>query len=187
MFLLVNYPGLQVIAFVYSSVLYVIYLHYHRIYEEPFMLIFETINECGLQIVCYHLVLFTNLIGDPSTLTRIGGSMIFTMGLMMGLSLLIILCINIKETIRKLRRSWMRRKNRKNLAERNAREMLKGNETEIEPKLQRTKAKRKLTFNGKKDNGKTAIGPNQHLTELELNDSELVVESVSDLSDCVLR
>ena len=110
MFLLAEYPGIQVQVFIYSSVLYVIYLHFQRIYIDPFMLTFETINECSLQLVCYHLVLFTNLVSDPSVIDHIGASMIVSMGLMLGTSILIIFAINIRGSFNKLRKYWMKKK-----------------------------------------------------------------------------
>ena len=61
-FALFNYPGIQIQVFIYTSVLYIIYLNFRRIYHERFTLILENINEVFFLITLYHLVLFSNLL-----------------------------------------------------------------------------------------------------------------------------
>ena len=114
MFALRSYPGIQMFTFIYSSVLHIIYLNHSRIYNERSTLYFETANECGLMIVCYHLVLFANLVHDPSMLNHIGMSMIISVGIAIGGSTLVICSISIKDQIHQLKRRWRKKKFKNN-------------------------------------------------------------------------
>ena len=71
-FYLYNFPGIQIQLFIYSSVLYIIYLNSHRIYELPVDLFLENLNEVFFILALYHLVLFSNLVYDPHILDKIG-------------------------------------------------------------------------------------------------------------------
>ena len=64
-FSLRNYPGIQVQVFIFSSVLYIIYLNFSRIYNEHFTMYLENLNEVFFLMILYHLLLFANLIKEP--------------------------------------------------------------------------------------------------------------------------
>ena len=110
MFALKRHPGIQLLLFIYLSVLYIIYLNFNRIYHEPFHLLFETANECGLMLVCYHLVLFTNLVSDPLLHRHIGTSLILTVGTCFAMSIISIFSITIRDQVHKLKIRWNKRK-----------------------------------------------------------------------------
>ena len=104
MFLLQDYPGIQIQLFIYSSVLYVIYLNWFRIYELPESLLFEDANEMGFLFICYHLALFSNLIGDPKVLSVLGLSMICSTALILIGNILLIIWVNVKGLILAVKR-----------------------------------------------------------------------------------
>ena len=64
-FALFDFPGLQIQAFIWTSILYLVYLNAERVQAEPFTLVFENMNEFTFLIVCYHFVLFTGIVNDP--------------------------------------------------------------------------------------------------------------------------
>lgn len=144
-------PSIQLFFFIQLSVLYMIYLNWHRIYNEPFQLTFEVVNECGMMLICYHLLLFTNLVHDPYLLSRIGKSLIIIVAIIFGCCIVTIFFITLREQYRKLKRQWRKKKYEALLNERLARkaeaadqiDALKG---DIEPKLKfgSKKPKRKL-------------------------------------------
>ena len=102
-FALFSYPGIQIQVFIFSSLLYIIYLNSHRIYAENFTLQLENLNEFVFLTICYHLVLFTNLVSDPFILDKIGLSMIISTAMILGIGIIVIVFINIKTYARKLK------------------------------------------------------------------------------------
>ena len=102
-FLLYDYPGIQIQVFIYSTILYIIYLNFHRIYDLPVDLFLENLNEVFFILALYHLVLFSNLVSEPTILDRIGSSMIACISLILALGTLIIIFVNIKTLFRKLK------------------------------------------------------------------------------------
>ena len=103
-FTLFNYPTLQILAFIMSSMMYVIYLNSQRIYAERFSLFFENLNEAILIVICYHILLFTNVLDDPNLLTDVGKSMIIAVGIVFVNGTLVILFINIKGLVMYLKK-----------------------------------------------------------------------------------
>ena len=95
-FILYSYPGIQIQVFIYSTILYFIYLNYHRIYELPVDLLLENLNEVFFIFTLYHLVLFSNLVREPLMLDKIGKSMIGCISLILALGTLIIIFVNTK-------------------------------------------------------------------------------------------
>ena len=67
------------------------------------MLVIENLNEVFFLITCYHLVLFANLVHDPIKLDYIGMSMIASVGTILAIGTIIILSINVKTVMRKLK------------------------------------------------------------------------------------
>ena len=93
---LYNFPSIQIQLFVLSLNFYIIYLNWYRIHHERFSLWFENMNESTFLLVCYHLILFTNIIEDPETLTNVGKSMIISVLIILASSTLVLLFINLK-------------------------------------------------------------------------------------------
>ena len=84
--------------------LHIIYLNASRIYELPETLLFEDVNEATFLLICYHLVLFSNLLGDPHVLSMLGYSMIGFVALILLGNMLIILWVNAKGLILTIKR-----------------------------------------------------------------------------------
>ena len=68
-FFLFDYPGLQILIYIKVSVFYVIYLNAARIMAEPSILLFENMNECTFLVVCYHFIVFTDILDEPEALS----------------------------------------------------------------------------------------------------------------------
>ena len=102
-FSLSNYPGMQAQVIIFSSVLYIIYLNFSRIYNEHFTMYLENLNEVFFLIILYHLLLFANLIKEPSEIENVGKSMILGVCFILGVGILVILGINVKVIIRSLK------------------------------------------------------------------------------------
>ena len=96
-FLLFDYPTMQILAFIMNIILYVIYLNSSRIYAERFSLYLENLNESFFLIVCYHILLFTNVLDDPILISNVGKSMLVGIGLILMTGMVVIMFVNIKE------------------------------------------------------------------------------------------
>ena len=96
-FLLFDYPTMQILAFIMNIILYVIYLNSSRIYAERFPLYLENLNESFFLIVCYHILLFTNVLDDPILISNVGKSMLVGIGLILMTGMVVIMFVNIKE------------------------------------------------------------------------------------------
>ena len=87
---LFNYPGIQINVFIYSSILYIIYITHYPKYDPPAIMNTEVINESIFLMICYHMVLFSNLVWKPSVKFAVGFSMIACLvGLLFGNTLYI--------------------------------------------------------------------------------------------------
>ena len=64
-FTLFRYPGIQIQAFMYTTLFYLIYLHYWPVFPDKMTLYVETFNETTFLLICYHMVLFSNLLWAP--------------------------------------------------------------------------------------------------------------------------
>ena len=73
---LFNYPGIQINVFIYSSILYIIYITHYPKYNPTAIMWTEVINESIFLLICYHMVLFSNLVWKPSVKFAVGVSMI---------------------------------------------------------------------------------------------------------------
>ena len=101
-FVFYDYPGIQIQLFIYSSILYTVYLGYSKIYNDSAILILEYINEGIFMVISYHLVLFGNLLDSPFTSEVIGISMIFYIILMVAISTSLMVITNLKSIKKKL-------------------------------------------------------------------------------------
>lgn len=93
-FAMYEVPGLQVQLFSASSVAYMIYLNSTQFFETKLLFTQEIVNEYMFLLICYHLVLFSNLIEDYKMLTYLGTSLASTCALMLAINLLIIMLVN---------------------------------------------------------------------------------------------
>ena len=93
-FAMFEIPGIQTHVFIFSSVMYTIYLNSTPFYETKLMNFQENLNETIFILICYHLVLFGNLVDNYDTLTMIGTSLASTCAAMLAINLLIIMVVN---------------------------------------------------------------------------------------------
>ena len=82
---------------------YLIYLHYWPRFTDPFTLKVETFNEVIFIVMCYHMVLFSNLVWVPATKQTLGLSLISLIALLLGVNTLIILIVSVKQVLRNRR------------------------------------------------------------------------------------
>ena len=75
-FALYDHPSLQILLFIWTSVLYIAYLGHSRVYQDQLTLRLEYLNEGTFLVICYHLISFTNILDNPSTISIIGWSLI---------------------------------------------------------------------------------------------------------------
>lgn len=71
-FSLFNFPGIQIQAFMYVTMFYMMYIHHYPKYSETLTLKSETFNEIMFLLICYHMVLFSNLVWNPEMKQQIG-------------------------------------------------------------------------------------------------------------------
>jgi ABC-type sugar transport system permease subunit len=117
-FTLFEHPGIQIQAFIYSTLLYLIFLHHYPVFKESLTLKVETFNETIFLLICYHMVLFSNLIWDPTMKENIGQSMIGCVFCLLGVNTVVIMtvsCGNIKHKgklkyLKKIRADKMRQR-----------------------------------------------------------------------------
>lgn len=100
-YLLFDYPSLQVHLFLYSNVIYIIYINSATPHSESFSLATEVINETMFLLVCYHFVLFTNVVSDPIIRNQVGWSLITFIGAMFAFNVGVIVFVTYKGLSRK--------------------------------------------------------------------------------------
>jgi len=109
-FAMISIPGIQVQTFIFSSLLYVIYLNSDHIFESKLQTMQENVNEAIFIVVCYHCVLFGNLVDDHDTLTLIGSSMQTSCAVMLAINILIIVAVNFSQVRHALRICCLKRR-----------------------------------------------------------------------------
>ena len=82
---------------IYSSIFYIIYLHYVRPHDDSSSVLVETINEVILLVICYHFILLTDLLSDPFVKFKIGLSLIICVCSMIALNLSIIVFVSLRQ------------------------------------------------------------------------------------------
>lgn len=80
---LLHVPGVQIQVFIFSNVLYIIYMNYCVVHEDRMGKWVSNYNEMLLLIICYHFVLFSNLIWTQRQRTIVGNWLIFFLFLYM--------------------------------------------------------------------------------------------------------
>ena len=93
-----------------SSILYVCYLNYSPLFEEKLTGKLETVNELLFLILCYIMVLFSNIVPQYSTRELIGWYFIYTSITIVAINILIILWLGLVKLQAKLRLCLLKRK-----------------------------------------------------------------------------
>jgi hypothetical protein len=104
--------------FIFSSVLYIIYLNQGPVFLDKLSLISENANEFMFLIICYHMVLFIELLDSPSIHKGAGESLIFCILLHLGANTGLIATVTLKATLRRAKLSKLKAKRTKILSER---------------------------------------------------------------------
>ena len=102
-FSLLKYPGIQIQVFIYTGILYIIYLNHVYLHEDSFASRLETCNEFMLILICYHIVLIVGLVSDYEMKEMIGWSLIVMVSLMLAMNLFIMIGFSLEKGTRKLK------------------------------------------------------------------------------------
>ena len=105
-FALYEYPALQIQLFICLSVMYITYLDQSRIYQLDKTLRFEYLNEGTFLVICYHLILFTNIVDTPSTNNMIGSSLIVWILFLAFINISAMLKSSVKAVFKKVMARW---------------------------------------------------------------------------------
>lgn len=105
---LFNYPGIQIQSFIYVTLLYLIYLHHFPVFVEKLTLKVETFNEVIFLLICYHMVLFSNLIWLPELKQAIGKSLVTLVFSLLGVNTLVIIFVSLRNVIRTRRLKYLK-------------------------------------------------------------------------------
>lgn len=112
-FAMFEIPGMQVQLFIFSSVLYIIYLNSTSFFTSSLLQSQENMNEAFFILIGYHLVLFGNLIDDYDTKALIGTSLAASCATMLGMNLLIIMVVNASHIRDNCRRKYLQKRQKK--------------------------------------------------------------------------
>ena len=117
-FLLFSYPGIQINALIYSSLLYVIFITHYPEFSPRTILWAELANEAILLLVCYHMILLSNLVWDPIARSVVGFSLIACIfGLLAGNTFFIVR-LNLRKYSEKKKYGYFKAKHDKVMQER---------------------------------------------------------------------
>ena len=94
-FTMTSLPHMQIQAFCVISVLYLCYLSHSMLFESYFSSRLEIFNEVVFLLLCYHMVLFANLVNDFQVRENIGWSFIYTGVVLVAVNLIVILGANL--------------------------------------------------------------------------------------------
>ena len=103
----------------YVTIFYLIYIHHYPRFTERLTLAAETFNESVFLVMCYHMVLFSNLIWDPNMKKQIGVSLIFCVFTLLGVNTLIIATVSIKQIIRNKKINKLKKTQTEHIRQRN--------------------------------------------------------------------
>ena len=104
-FSLFKYPGIQINVFIYSSLLYIIYITHFPKFEPKSIMWTEVVNEGIFLLICYHMVLFSNLIWAPTVKAAVGFSLIACLVSLLAGNTLFIAVVSLRGYMKKKRAS----------------------------------------------------------------------------------
>ena len=90
------YPGLQVQALIFTTLLFICYIANVRFHESTQQHRIEIVNELILVCLCYHFVLFADQMWEMSFRDHVGSSTVVFVMLLLGLNTVLILIINAR-------------------------------------------------------------------------------------------
>lgn len=93
--------------------LYLSYLSFSQLFENLLSARLEILNELFFLFLCYHMVLFANLVAEFEVRESIGSSFIYCSLIMVGINFIIIIGLNVLMLLRKCRKSYLLKKQKK--------------------------------------------------------------------------
>ena len=75
----------------------------YRVHTEKFQTFAEFLNETVLILICYHFVLFTNLVDDEAILVNVGYSLVAHLCLLLAINICIMIGVNLVVGCRSLK------------------------------------------------------------------------------------
>jgi heme/copper-type cytochrome/quinol oxidase subunit 4 len=99
MFSLTGIPGLQVNLFIYSSVMYLIYVNIVSPYDASAQVNVDTVNEFMLLCISYHFLLFVDLVQDPEIKYKLGWTLVALIMLVVAANIVYIAIFSIKGSL----------------------------------------------------------------------------------------
>ena len=93
-FALFNFPGIQIQVFIYASLLYIIYISHMYFHDPASSKSLEMLNEALFLLVCYHFVVFVNLLWDSAMRDSVGRSLVWTTGAILVMNTVIIVFVS---------------------------------------------------------------------------------------------
>ena len=101
-FALFNFPGIQIQVFTYVSILYIIYISHMYFHDPKSAKSIEMLNEALFLLICYHFVVFVNLLWDSNMRDVVGRSLVWTTGSILIINTAIIMFVSFRDLARKL-------------------------------------------------------------------------------------
>ena len=119
-FLLFTRPGIQINVLLYSSILYIIFITHWPKFNPKTVMWVEVINESILLLICYHMILLSNIVWVPWVKEAVGYSIIGCLAILLSGNTIYMTMLNIKGFLRKKRLAFMKMKFDYIMRERNA-------------------------------------------------------------------
>ena len=89
-------PGIQINLFIYLSILYVIFIGHCPKFNPRTIYWTEIANEAMFLLICYHILLFSNLIWDQQVKLSVGISLIIFLVCLLGGNTLFIAVVSVR-------------------------------------------------------------------------------------------
>ena len=75
-FLLIRYPGIQVMCFMQMTIFYIIFIGYQDFFAKTKYKVLEIFNECILLVLSYHFLLFYQIVTETARRKDLGYSLV---------------------------------------------------------------------------------------------------------------
>jgi len=105
----------QIFSIVFYTLATLIYVGLKRPFDDSLENSLTLFNEFMVLVMLYHMISFTDFIDKPETISMIGYSLNGCLALVIGVNLIIILTLLVKEKLRMYRLRKIRRQNLKKL------------------------------------------------------------------------
>ena len=110
MFILFNQPAVAILCFLIQSVLYTSYLVMFPVFTNKATLYNEVVNEAIFFVICYHFVLFANMVDDPDIRKALGYSLVGLLIFLVVSNTLVITGTSLKGCMKRRRAVYAKKK-----------------------------------------------------------------------------